>query len=104
MLGGFANIANEYATKRYRSNLINWGILPLRTEKDLKLPTDTWIFIRNIRQVIEEKQDTVKLQILSLPEEGGVEASGTLECTLDNLTEDERKILLAGSLINYYKG
>ena len=104
VLGGFANIANEYATKRYRSNLINWGILPLRTEKDLKLPTDTWIFIRNIRQVIEEKQDTVKLQILSLPEEGGVEASGTLECTLDNLTEDERKILLAGSLINYYKG
>ncbi len=104
VLGGFANIANEYATKRYRSNLINWGILPLRTEKDWKLPTDTWIFIRNIRQVIEEKQEAVELQILGLPEEGGVETAGTLQCTLDNLTEDERKILLAGSLINYYKG
>ncbi|MCI8660848.1 MAG: hydratase [Lachnospiraceae bacterium] len=103
VLGGFANIANAYATKRYRSNLINWGILPLRTEKELKLPTDTWIFIKNIRQVIEEKRETVELQVLELTETGRVDMAESLECTLDNLTEDERKIMLAGSLINYYK-
>ena len=104
VLGGFANIANEYATKRYRSNLINWGILPLRTEEELNLPVGTWIFVKNIRQVIEEKREMVELQVLGIPENGDVKTSGILECTLDNLTDDERKILLAGSLINYYKG
>ena len=104
VLGGFANIANEYATKRYRSNLINWGILPLRTEEELNLPVGTWIFVKNIRQVIEEKREMVELQVLGMPENGDVKTSGILECTLDNLTDDERKILLAGSLINYYKG
>lgn len=104
VLGGFANIANEYATKRYRSNLINWGIFPLRTEEELNLPVGTWIFVKNIRQVIEEKREMVELQVLGIPENGDVKTSGILECTLDNLTDDERKILLAGSLINYYKG
>lgn len=103
VLGGFANIANEYATKRYRSNLINWGILPLRTEEELNVPADTWIFIKNIRQVIEGKIEEVELRMLRLPEKGGVETAGTIKCTLDVLTDDERKILLAGSLINYYK-
>lgn len=99
VLGGFANLAGEYATKRYRSNLINWGLLPLRTEEKLDIPVDTYLFVRDIRGLIAGGEEKVNVEVLA--EDGSV--SGTIPCTLDHLTEDERKILLAGCLINYYK-
>ncbi len=99
VLGGFANLANEYATKRYRSNLINWGLLPLRTEEKLEIPVGTYLFLKDIDQIIAEGRTQADASVLAA--DGSV--SYTLPCTLDHLTEDERKILLAGCLINYYK-
>ena len=101
VLGGFANLANEYATKRYRSNLINWGLLPLRTDEALKIPVGSYLLIRDVRDVVSECKNPVMVQVLD-------SASGTVKseitCTVDALTEDERKILLSGCLINYYRG
>lgn len=100
VLGGFANIAGEYATKRYRSNCINWGILPLRAERPSDIPVDTLILIRDIRRVLESGERNVSLELL---EENG----NVLEvrpATLDSLTREEADILLSGCLINYYRG
>lgn len=100
VLGGFANLANEYATKRYRSNLINWGILPLRTEAPLDIPVGSYLLIRDVRDAVSSCQNPIKAEVLD-PESGNVKKE--LSCTLDALTEDERKILLSGCLINFYK-
>ena len=100
VLGGFANLANEYATKRYRSNLINWGLLPLRTEEALDIPVGSYLLIRDVRDVVSSCKNPVMAEVLD-PASGSVKA--VLNCTLDALTEDERKILLSGCLINYYR-
>ncbi len=99
VLGGWANIANEYATKRYRSNLINWGMLPfLIPEGDLPFHNGDFLFIPQIRGMIEEKADTIQAYVVSEEEL----KSFTLK--LGDLTDDERDIILKGCLINYYKG
>ena len=111
VLGGFANIANEYATKRYRSNLINWGVLPFHTEEQIQLEVGDYVLVRNVKEVVANSQETVELEVYhEIPGDDHL-ADGnhtfapdyTIKCTLDSLTEDEKKILLAGSLINYYQ-
>ncbi|HWJ02268.1 MAG TPA: hydratase [Verrucomicrobiae bacterium] len=99
VLGGWANIAGEYATKRYRSNLVNWGLLPFTMEKSLEVPfsVDDYIFIPGIRQRLMNGEDVIPAQVLS-PAPG----SKPIELHLKNLTQDERAIILKGSLINYY--
>ena len=96
VLGGWANIANEYATKRYRSNLINWGMLPfLIPEGELPFKNGDYLFFPQIRKAVEEKADTIK---------GYVVCEGSLRefnVTLGELTDDERDIILKGCLINY---
>ena len=99
VLGGWANIAGEYATKRYRSNCINWGILPLRTEQYPDILVDSLILIRDIRRILESGESSVQLEVL---DPGG----NVLECidaSLDRLTREEADILLSGCLINYYR-
>lgn len=99
VLGGWANIANEYATKRYRSNLINWGMLPLLTdEKDTELSfkNGDYIFFPQIRKAIEEKQSIIKAYVVG-------EEWKELQLTLGELTDNEREIILKGCLINYYR-
>ncbi|WP_461809857.1 hydratase [Faecalimonas sp.] len=99
VLGGWANIANEYATKRYRSNLINWGMLPLLTdEKDTELSfkNGDYIFFPQIRKAIEEKQSIIKAYVVE-------EEWKELQLTLGELTDNEREIILKGCLINYYR-
>lgn len=98
VLGGWANIANEYATKRYRSNLINWGMLPFVIgEGELPFRLDDYLYIPEIRKAVENKADTIQAY--------AVTDSGLRPFTLrlGELTEDERKIILDGCLINYYK-
>lgn len=100
VLGGWANIASEYATKRYRSNLINWGMLPFITKEDhtaLPFKNGDYIFVPEIRKVIEEKAEEVKAYVVD---------DGLKEITLHlgTLTDTEREIILKGCLINYYRG
>ena len=102
VLGGWANIAVEYATKRYRSNLINWGMLPLvftdPAEADaLPFGIGDWIYLPDIRSAVETKAERITAYAIS--------ADGTAKefaLTLGALTDDERKIILDGCLINYY--
>ncbi|MDO4268497.1 MAG: hydratase [Eubacteriales bacterium] len=100
VLGGFANLANEYATKRYRSNLINWGILPLRTSEALNEPTGEYLLIPDVRDAVAGETGAVDVEVLD-EKNGSVKRH--ISCTLDALTEDEKKILLSGCLINYYR-
>ena len=96
VLGGFANIANEYATKRYRSNLINWGMLPFLYQGELPFENGDYLFIKDIKKAIEEKNDTIKAYVVN-------RGMKEFELHLGNLTEDERDIIEKGCLINYYR-
>ena len=100
VLGGWANIANEYATKRYRSNLINWGMLPLLTKEDdkaLSFKNDDYIFIPDVRDAVAEKADVIKAYVVG-------DELKEVEFYLGDLTDAEREIILKGCLINYYRG
>ncbi len=99
VLGGWANIANEYATKRYRSNLINWGMLPfIIDEGDLPFANLDYLFVPDIRKAIEEEKTDIDAFVVK---------DGTLKpftLHMGALTDDERTIILKGCLINYYAG
>ena len=100
VLGGWANIANEYATKRYRSNLINWGMLPLLTEEkdtELSFKNGDYIFFPEIREAIIEKRSAIKAYVVG-------DEWKELTLTMGELTDNEREIILKGCLINYYRG
>ena len=100
VLGGWANIANEYATKRYRSNLINWGMLPFITEEDhehLSFRNGDYIFVPDIRKAVEDKDEVIHAYVI------GDEIT-ELSWKLGELTDVEREIILKGGLINYYRG
>ena len=90
VLGGWANIANEYATKRYRSNLINWGMLPfLIKEGELPFKNKQYLFVPGIRKAVEEKAEVIKAYAVNV--------------SAGELTDAEREIILKGCLINYYR-
>ena len=98
VLGGWANIASEYATKRYRSNLINWGMLPFLIDGDDKqLPFKNldYLFLPDIRKAVEEKADHIRAYVV------GEEGIKEFELSLGELTDEERQIILKGCLINY---
>ncbi len=97
VLGGWANIANEYATKRYRSNLINWGMLPFIVDKgDLPFKNGDYLFVPNVRQAVIDKVSELEAYVV-----GDTMKAFTLK--LGELTDDEREIILKGCLINYYR-
>lgn len=96
VLGGWANIAHEYATKRYRSNLINWGMLPLLVpEGELPFKNGDYLFLPGIRKAVEEKASDITAYAVK---EGGLKE---FHMTLGELTDDEREIILKGCLINF---
>ncbi len=111
VLGGWANIAHEYATKRYRSNLINWGMLPfLIQEGELPFHNMDYLFIPGIRDAVEKKAEEIRAYVVglerqpsqdALPGEG--QSLGLREFTLrlGDLTDEERQIIQKGCLINY---
>ncbi len=98
VLGGGANICYEFATKRYRSNCINWGILPFTLDKEADFPYEAgdYIFVPGIRKAVADG-------ISDIPAKA-VTASGVCDVMLHitGLTEDEKEILLTGCLMNYY--
>ena len=96
VLGGWANIAHEYATKRYRSNLINWGMLPLLiSEGDLPFANGDYLFLPNIRKAVEEKASDITAYAVK---DGSLKE---FHVTMGELTDDEREIILKGCLINF---
>ena len=96
VLGGWANIANEYATKRHRSNLINWGMLPfLIPEGELPFKNGDYLYVPGIRKAVEEKSEVITVYTVG---ESGLKE---FTVTLGELTDDEREIILKGCLINY---
>lgn len=96
VLGGWANIAKEYATKRYQSNLINWGMLPLIYKDEACFENGDYIFIPNIVKAIKTKNNFINAYIVN-------KSMKEIQFNLGELTDDERKIILKGCLINYYK-
>ncbi len=100
VLGGWANIANEYATKRYRSNLINWGMLPFLTDENheaLSFKNGDYIFVPDVHKAVKDKADIIKAYVVG-------ESLKEIDFRLGELTDAEREIILKGCLINYYKG
>lgn len=95
VLGGWANIAFEYATKRYRSNLMNWGMLPFLIEKgDLPFKNKDYLFIPGIREAVAQKHSEVKAYVVG-------ESLKEFTLTLGEMTDEEREIINKGCLINY---
>lgn len=97
VLGGWANIAGEYATKRYRSNLINWGMLPFLSADEEQFANDDWIFVPNLREAVAHKAAEISAFVVR----GG--KTHEIKLRLGDLTDDERRIILAGCLINFYR-
>lgn len=95
ILGGWANLAMEYSTKRYRSNCINWGLIPLQTERKLDLKEGEYLFLANVRSLILSGATGLQAYI---PAEDRM-----ITLSIGDMTDDERKILVAGSMINYYR-
>ena len=106
VLGASANIASDYATKRYRSNLINWGMIPFlykqgdaAATENLPFANGDYIFVPGAKKMIAEKLPSVKAY--------AVRADGTIaefDLATGDMTDDERKIIQAGCLINFYRG
>jgi aconitate hydratase len=99
VLGGFGNICYEFATKRYRSNCINWGILPFTIDKDTDFeyaPGD-YVFVPGVRDGIESGREEFPAKVIRA--DGSVEP---ITLYVKGLTEDEKTIILDGCLINYY--
>ena len=99
VLGGFANICYEFATKRYRSNCINWGILPFTIDKEIPFTYENGdcVFVPGIRKAIEEGMEDIPAKV--------IRTNGTVEDLLlhvRGLTADEKEIILDGCLMNYY--
>ena len=99
VLGGLGNICVEFATKRYRSNCINWGILPFTTDKDEKFIFETgdYVFIPGVRQMIESGKESIMASVIR-----NGDKAATVKLSITGLTEDEKRIILDGCLINYY--
>ena len=95
VLGGSANIAKEYATKRYRSNLINWGMIPFLS--DDKFSVGDYIYIENVKKGILSGAKEFSAKVIG-------EKTRNIVLRLDSLTDSEKEIIIKGCLINYYKG
>ncbi len=102
VLGGVANVAAEYATKRYRSNVVNWGMLPFIVPDvaALNIQPGDKLYVPGIRAALEGDAETVQATLLQPGEDGVKSTSLTLQ--LPGMTREERDVVLAGCLMNYY--
>lgn len=98
VIGASANFARQYATKRYRSNCINWGIIPFLVENPEVFALGDYIFIPNLKTAICNKID--RITAYAVKPDGNVI---TFLCSIGSLTDTERQILTEGCLINYYR-
>lgn len=94
VLGGLANICSEYATKRYRSNVMNWGMLPFQMKKEPAFEIGDYILVPNVLDAMDGDMQSIKAYVL------GDEVK-EIELYIAPMTEDEKKIVKAGCLINF---
>ena len=95
VLGGLANIAKEYATKRYRSNVMNWGMIPFQMAEDPDaFEVGSYIYVPDIRKALDGDMKQIKAYVIG-------EEIKELNLYIADMTEDEKKIVKAGCLINY---
>ena len=99
VLGGFANICYEFATKRYRSNCINWGILPFTISRDTEFnyTYGDYVYVPGIREAIKNGKEEIPAKVIT---KDGID---DITLYVKGLTEDEKEIILDGCLMNYYK-
>jgi aconitate hydratase len=95
VIGGLANIAHEYATKRYRSNVMNWGMIPFQMEEEPQFNVGDYIFVPNIRKQLDGDLKNIPAYVIK---DGKAEQ---INLYIADMTADERKIVKAGCLINY---
>ncbi|MBQ6475494.1 MAG: hydratase [Clostridia bacterium] len=95
VIGGLANITKEYATKRYRSNVINWGMLPFQLEQEPAFEVGDWIFVPDIRKALDGDLSSIGAWLIR---DGKAEK---LDLYITDMTENEREIIKAGCLINF---
>ena len=100
VIGGLANICKEYATKRYRSNVMNWGMVPFQMEEDPCFEVGDYIYVPGVRKALDGDLKDIKAYVL------GKEGSSirTLDLYIADMTAEEREIVKAGCLINYNRG
>ena len=94
VMGGLANICKEYATKRYRSNVMNWGMVPFQMEADAQFEVGDYIFVPNIRKALDGDMKDIKAYVIS-------DNIKELDLYIADMTHDEKEIVKAGCLINY---
>ena len=97
VIGGLANICREYATKRYRSNVMNWGMLPFQMEAEPEFEVGDYIFVPGVKKALDGDMKSIKAFVL------GAQVK-ELTLYIADMTDDEKKIVRAGSLINYNRG
>ena len=96
MLGGLANIAGEYATKRYRSNLINWGMLPFLMKEEPEFEVGDYIYVGLIRESLKSDMSSIEAYVISTKKD-----SYKINLSIAAMTDEEKEIIKAGCLINY---
>ena len=94
VIGGLANITKEYATKRYRSNVMNWGMIPFQMTAELEFEVGDYIYVPNIREALDGDMKDIKAYVVG-------EEVKEISLYVADMTEDEKKIVKAGCLINY---
>ncbi|MBS6646584.1 MAG: hydratase [Clostridiaceae bacterium] len=94
VIGGLANICREYATKRYRSNVMNWGMLPFQMEADPEFEVGDYIYVPNVKEALDGDMKHIKAYVIG-------DTVKELDLYIADMTADEKKIVKAGSLINY---
>ncbi|MGN0295569.1 MAG: hydratase [Lachnospiraceae bacterium] len=94
VLGGLANICTEYATKRYRSNVMNWGMIPFQMKEEPEFDVDDYIYVPNVKEALSGDMKDIKAYVLG-------DKVKEISLYISDMTEDEKKIVKAGCLINY---
>jgi aconitate hydratase len=105
VLKGYANIAYEYATKRYRSNLINWGLIPFTVKQDPNFTEDEYVYIPDIKETVLSGKEHAIAYVASIKEDAlnMTDKARTVKLHMEGLSKTERDVLAEGCMINYYR-
>ena len=101
VLGGLANITREYATKRYRSNVMNWGMVPFQMEAEPAFEVGDYVFVPGVRAALDGDLSSIPAYVVRVGQDGTAGTADRIELYVADMTPEEREIVKAGCLINY---